>query len=195
VITSAPTDFSEILRSIAKNVRRARASWTLWSLLEGPDHRDEFEPAIKLCSNFFEHDGWQHLAGTITSTYRVFDTRANVAGLPVLLTRAETLTPIPTLTISQGRAMLDSNVTLIKKVALLRHKVFAHTDLHWSANRIYTEAGLTPNELASLQDHALALVNDFERLLGAPPTIFPTWPALDLHRLLGYLAAAAPKLQ
>ena len=105
MVTPAPA-FPETLQAIATNVRRARASWTLWSLLQGPDYRGEFDPAIRLCSDFFEYDGWQHLAGAITSTYRVFDTHKDVASLPVLLTRAEKLTPVPTLAISQGRAVL-----------------------------------------------------------------------------------------
>lgn len=180
-------DFRTILCSVRNNVIRSRISWDLWWVQEGSDERPKNLEAMNRFPDFFRFDAHAHLVASISAAYRTHDKRRDVRSLHTLVEASRSGAEVSPGVADECAKLLGSVEELSKKLATLRNKAIAHTDLTRSYDEVFKAAGITPFQLRFLLEAALTIVNKFEHALGEATTEFYDYPVADLRELLRFL--------
>ena len=162
----APLTLAERIRSAGFNIGLARASYDIWWVYKGADTRPLYLKGMQTYSQFFRFDEEAHFRAMIVGLCTLFDKRKDTITLASLVEGAKTAGS-DVAAINAKLAKLDDRVAKIK---ILRHKLFAHRNHATAYNDVFREAQLRPDDLKSLLDESLAIVNGRADLRVVPRT-------------------------
>lgn len=113
---------------------------------------------MNVFSEFFRFDSHAHFVALIVHIAALFEHRSDTVNLPALIREVEAVASKVEATTEAKHLMAQARV-LTPKVAILRSNLFAHRSDSLSYAEAFTKAALTPNDLRSLTDTALRVVN------------------------------------
>lgn len=181
-----PLSLADRLAAAGTSLVIARASFDIWWLYAGRSTRSNFLSAINEYSDFFRFDEEAHFRLAIISVFTLFDGRGDTVTLTAL---ADECTEAGYDTDSI-RKRIKTLCPVLKKIKILRHKLFAHRDNRLTYEQVYESAGITPHELESLLDECLSIINALAEFCGSQPLSFNEYVASDTKALLDKIQSA-----
>jgi hypothetical protein len=95
----------------------------------------------------------------VIGLYRLYDPRNDSKSINALLKEAETDSGFSKTVVRKAKSKLNRMIPICKKVATLRHKLFAHRDNQLDYDAVFKSASITPSDLRFLMKGSLLLLN------------------------------------
>jgi DNA-directed RNA polymerase subunit F len=177
--------FEERLDELAQTANRADLHYTIWWIYrhEGPTYKKVMNEFL----GFFRASLGAHFVAMVLELYKLLDSRTDSVSLKSLLEEAGKFSELDAETIDTLKEKVATLGPMREKVALLRHKLFAHRDRELSYDSVLASAAVKPDDFRDLIDRAFDILNEVfvVRRMG-------TWPrdhrtGRDTHRLLDTL--------
>lgn len=179
--------FEERLDELAQTANRADLHYTIWWIYK--HERLAYAEVMNEFLGFFRASLGAHFVAMLVELYKLLESRSDTVSLKSLLEEAERSSELDSETLDGLRKKVAGLEPMRRKVALLRHKLFAHRDSQLSYDSVLASANVTPDEFIDLIDRAFDILNAVfaYRRMG-------TWPRdhrtrRDTHRLLDTLVA------
>ncbi len=144
-------DFARHLDSIWKGLLRAGMSLQIWWVYRNADDAPTWERPLGRFANFFVPDIRAHLIVAVVALYYPFDGRGDTDNFKRTLRLARKYN-LPAEVIREAEQVIREARPVAEKVGLLRHKRFAHLASDTSADDVFSDAKLTPDEMKWLLD-------------------------------------------
>ncbi len=182
----------ERLETAAQLVIRARISFDVWWFLKGVPTEPYILPIMNQFSEFFRFDREAHFFTFTVTMAALFETRNDTINLGRLMKDLEQTKGANPDQLSAAMENLDAAVAIAAKVTTLRRKLFAHRSGHFSFPSVFQEADVAPDELRSLSDQTLAIVNHLRSSLGLAERYFHPNAVGHLQEMFVALGASFP---
>jgi hypothetical protein len=180
---AAPLPLSERIRVAGFNLMVAHVSHDIWWLYIGADTRPHYVEAMERYYNFFRYDQEAHFRALIVGVYTLFDKRRDTITLASLAEDARGAG----FDVSAIEAKLNQLSGRVRKIEIMRHKLFAHRDHSMAYNDVFKAAQLRPDDLKDVLRESLVIVNDLAALVGAKVTSLNTEVSGDTKAMLEHL--------
>lgn len=153
-----PLPLNTRLDRIGQHIVRARLFLDLWFFFEGPARR-QIIGTMQEYGEFFRFTPHAYLAAYIIYMAGVFDKRGDTISLVSLVREVKAIGQLDAKDVSIVDALLAEAKPIADKVAILRHKAFAHRSAHISYNDVFKMAAVKPDQFRNLTDMALKITN------------------------------------
>jgi hypothetical protein len=176
----------EQLETAGELVVRSRIFYDIWRFFEGEETRPNIIDTMNRYSEFFRFDAHAHFITFIIQIAALFENRKDTINLPCL--SKELRSAISDVDNRQVAALLDQALPIASKVKILRSNLFAHRSATLTYAESFQKASVAVNELRTLSEIALTMVN---RLLSArdlKERDFHNLPQEDVSNMLRALA-------
>jgi AbiU2 len=188
--TSQMLPLNERLDRIGQHVVRARLFLDLWFYFEGPSRRGIVD-IMEEYNEFFRFTPHAYLTTYVIYMAGVFDTRRGTINLSSLAREVKTVGKLKASDASIVDALLAKAKPLANKVAILRHKAFAHRSAQISYNDVFKLAAVKPDQLRDLTDLALKVANHMLLACGLRDQCFSKLPRQAAEAMMKNLAGKA----
>jgi hypothetical protein len=175
-----PLSLPERIHAASTTLIVARASFDIWRLYAGASTRPTFFAGMEEYSEFFWFDEEAHFRVAVVGIYSLFDGRTDTVTLTSLIDAVKALGN----DVASIRSRLELLAHAVKAVKTLRHKLFAHRDHGLGYNEAYQLAKVRPDDLRTLLDESLAILNDLACLLSLPKFAFNEFVAQHTSEML-----------
>lgn len=155
-VAQIPTD--ERIELAGQLAMRARIFYDLWWLYEGADTRPQILDTMNAFSEFFRFDSHAHFVAFVVHIATLFERRSDTVNLPVLIGEVDALASTVE-AMTEAKHLVEQVQPLASKVVILRSNLFAHRSASLSYAEAFRKAAVAPNELRTLADAALRVVN------------------------------------
>lgn len=179
--------FDEKLEELFQDTMRARDTYEAWWYMKNTDVRPTYVDTMNHYSEYFVVAVHSHFVAMLMTLFRLYDKSKDALSIPGLLVSAQSEPRIPQEVAQRANAELELIEPVIKKIKLLRDKVFAHRDRSYTYERAFEEVGLTPDEVGKLTEVTLAIINSLTHALDKSTYEFEHKTKRDLLKLLGDL--------
>ena len=169
------------IKTASQLVIRTRVFYDIWLFLDGEETRPAISDTIDKFSWFFVFDTHVHFVAFVVHIAALYENRPDTINLPQL---AKEMKKKKDLISAQDAGEVDKLLgmarPLVKKVAILRNKLFAHRNDAFPYADIFKKADVTPDELRELTDIALKVANRLLIAHGLDDAEFNTFPREQL---------------
>lgn len=129
----------------------------IWRFLIDPENHKRFQREFREHHDFFEATCEAHFQAIIVNTYQLMDSRKDVVSLRAFLNRIRSS---QTSLVAHVEALIQGHQEIFDRLAVIRHKVFAHRDAQASPGLVLATSIVTPNSIDACIDTLCAAVND-----------------------------------
>jgi hypothetical protein len=186
-----PLPLNERLDRIGQHIVRARLFLDLWFYFEERDSRRKIIDTMREYNEFFRFTPHAYLATYVIYMSGVFDKSRGTISLGPLIREVKAEGHLKAQDAASAEALLAQAKPIADKVAILRHKAFAHRSAHISYNDVFKLAAVTPNELRDLTDMALRVANRLLLACGLQDQYFAKLPREAAEAMMKTLAHRA----
>jgi len=193
-VTSVPVQplpLNERLDRIGQHIVRARLFLDLWYYFEERDSRRKIIETMQKYGEFFRFTPHAYLITYVIYITGVFDKRRGTISFGPLIREVKAAGHLKAQNAAVAAKLLAQAKPIADKVAILRHKAFAHRSAHISYNDVFNMAAVTPNELRDLTDMALNLANRLLLACGLQDQHFTDFPREAAEAMMKTLAHKA----
>jgi hypothetical protein len=155
--------FASYLKRLWDDLVYAGYSQRIWWVFRNAEDAPIWVDTLNDATAFFAPTIRAHLVVLIVTLHNIFDGKPGTVNLPQALKLAEKLSRLDTQVIAAARARLDACRRITAGVRLLRHNVFAHRNEKLSVDDAFAKAGLTPDDLRSIIDLGMSVLNDLSQ--------------------------------
>lgn len=142
---------------LAEAVANLSRHVAIWRFLIDPEIHQRFDREFKDHHDFFEATYEAHFQAIIVNTYQLMDTREDVVSLQAFL---NCIRPSHTPLVSHVEGLLQGHQEIFDRLAVIRHKVFAHRDAKASPGLIFAASEVTPHSIDACIDTLRSAVNE-----------------------------------
>lgn len=182
------TPLDDRIRTAGQLVIRARIYYDLWYFYAEHENRQTIIETMREYSEFFRFDEYAHRFTFVVLMATLFDHDKKTISFPNLLRDIKKDGTIS----SEDTAIIDSLINtarpLVKKVAILRNKAYAHRNAEISVDEAHIQAGVTPNQFRELTEIALQIVNQLLKARKLKEAFFWKLHLKDARRMLNVLS-------
>jgi len=177
--------FDERLDELAQTANRADLHYTIWWIYK--HERPTYVNVMDEFLGFFSASLGAHFVAMVMELYKLLEFRSDSVSLKALLEEAERNSELDRPTIDALKREVAGLDPMRAKLALLRHKLFAHRDRQLSYDSVLASAAVAPDDFRDLIDRAFDILNKVisYRRMGAWRRDQRT--GRDTHRLLDTL--------
>jgi hypothetical protein len=154
-----PLPLNNRLERIGQHIVRARLFLDLWFYFEGRNSRRKIIDTMREYNEFFRFTPHAYLATYVIYIAGVFDRSKGTISLASLIRDVKLTGLLKRHDARVVDALLAQAKPLADKVAILRHKAFAHRSAHVSYDDVFRIAAVKPGQLRELTDVALDITN------------------------------------
>jgi hypothetical protein len=129
----------------------------IWRFLIDPENHQRFDREFKDHHDFFEATYEAHFQAIIICTYQLMDAREDVVSLRAFLNLIRSSHPS---LVAHIEGLIRGHQEIFDRLAVIRHKVFAHRDAKASPGLIFATSIVTPNSIDACIDTLRAAVNE-----------------------------------
>ncbi|MBO6539109.1 MAG: hypothetical protein JJ969_06855 [Rhizobiaceae bacterium] len=183
-----PLSLTQRIDQISQHIVRARLYLDLWSYFEEEDSRHRIIHTMREYNEFFRFTPHAYLATFVIYASGAFDKRRDTISLRPLFREVSVAGHLQQQNISLIETSLEQAQPIADKVAILRHKAFAHRSAHISYNDVFQMASVTPNELRELTVIALSISNCLLLAVGLHEQHFRELPRNAAESMMDALA-------
>jgi hypothetical protein len=176
----------EQLETAGELVVRSRIFYDIWRFFEGEETRPNIIDVMNRYSEFFRFDAHAHFVTFIIQIAALFERRKDTINLPRLSTELQEIISAQNKT--EVVALLNQVAPLVSKVNILRSNLFAHRSATLTYAESFQKASVTLNELRTLTEIALTIVNALLAVRGLDRRDFHNLPQEDASNMLRALA-------
>jgi hypothetical protein len=186
--------FDEKLEELFQDLMRARDTYEAWWNLKNEEVRPKYVATMNRYSEYFIVAVHSHFVAMLMALFRLYDdTSPKALSIPRFLVSAQSEAGVPREVRERAEAGLKSVEPTIKKIRLLRDKVFAHRDRSYTYERALEEVDLIPDEIGRLTEDTLVIINSLMRARNQGAYEFEHKTKRDLLKLLSDLNSLQPK--
>jgi hypothetical protein len=180
--------FDEKLEELFQDLMRARDTYEAWWNLKNEEVRPKYVEAMNRYSEYFIVALHSHFVAMLMALFRLYDdTNPKALSIPRFLVSAQSEPNMPREVRERAEAGLQRVAPVVKKIRLLRDKVFAHRDRSYTYERALEEVDLTPDEIGQLTDDTLVIINGLMKARKKGTYEFEHKTKRDLLKLLADL--------
>lgn len=150
---------NERLDRIGQHIVRARLFLELWFYFEEERSRRKIIETMQEYSEFFRFTPHAYLVTYVIYMAGVFDKTRGTISLASLIREVKSGGQLRTDEATIVDELMVEAKPVADKVAILRHKAFAHRSAHIGYNDVFKLAAVKPNQLRDLTDMALKIAN------------------------------------
>jgi hypothetical protein len=184
----------EQLTTAGQLVVRARIFYDLWRFYEGAETRPAMIDTMREYNEYFRLDPHAHFVAFIVHIAALFDAKRNdVISLPRLVKLCNRSGKFPPKVIEEVKDLLSQIQECTSSVAVLRHNLFAHRSAFTSFKKAFTDAAVTPNQLAQLTETGLQIINRLLLASGQQEQHFTGQPLADAKAMMQALSSNSDK--
>jgi len=154
-----PLPLNERLDRIGQHIVRARLFLDLWFYFEARDSRGKIIETMRGYNGFFRFTPHAYFVAYVIYMAGVFDRRRDTISLASLIHEVKAAGCLKVHDAATVGALLAQAKPIADKVAILRHKAFAHRSAHVSYNDVFKMAAVNPDHLRDLTDMAMNIAN------------------------------------
>ncbi|HXW27343.1 MAG TPA: hypothetical protein VEK73_21530 [Xanthobacteraceae bacterium] len=147
------------LERIGQHIVRARLFLDLWFYFEERDSRRKIIDTMREYNEFFRFTPHAYLVTYVIYMAGVFDKSRGTISLAPLIREVKAAGQLKAQDAKVADALLAQAKPIADKVAILRHKAFAHRSAHISYDEVFKMANVKPAQLRELTDVALKITN------------------------------------
>ena len=140
-----PLPLNERLDRIGQHIVRARLFLDLWFYFEERDSRRKIIDTMREYNEFFRFTPHAYLVAYVIYMAGVFDKRRDTISLAPLIHELKVAGNLKAHDAATVDELLMKANPIANKVAILRHKCFAHRSAHVSYNDVFKMAAVKPN--------------------------------------------------
>lgn len=129
----------------------------IWRFLIDPEIRQRFDREFESHHDFFEATYEAHFQAIIINTYQLMDDRDDVVSMRAFLNRIRSS---HTSLVADVEGLVRGHQETFDRLAVIRHKVFAHRDARASPGLIFATSIVSPNSIDACVDTLRAAVNE-----------------------------------
>lgn len=186
-----PLPLNDRLDRIGQHIVRARLFLDLWFYFEGRDSRRKIIDTMREYNEFFRFTPHAFLVTYVIYMGGVFDKRRDTISLASLVRDVKAAGCLKTHDGATVDALLAQAKPVADKVAILRHKAFAHHNAHVSYNDVFKMAAINPDQLRDLTETALKIANQLLMACGLRDQHFTTLPREAAEAMMKALNGAS----
>jgi hypothetical protein len=153
-----PLPLNERIDRIGQHIVRARLFLDLWFYFEG-DSRSKIIETMQEYNEFFRFTPHAYFVTYVIYMAGVFDKRKDTISLASLIDDVKAAGCLDARDAATVGALLVQAKPTADKVAILRHKAFAHRSAHSSYNQVFKMADVKPDQLRELTEMAMDIAN------------------------------------
>jgi hypothetical protein len=187
-----PLPLNERLDRIGQHIVRARLFLDLWFYFEERNSRRKIIETMREYNEFFRFTPHAYLVAYVIYMAGVFDKRRDTISLAPLVREVRAAGHLKSPDAATVDALLLEAKPIADKVAILRHKAFAHRSAHISYNDVFKMASVKPNQLRDLTDMALKIANRLLLARGLQDQFFTELPRAAAETMMKALGAKRP---
>jgi hypothetical protein len=150
---------NERLDRIGQHIVRGRLFFDLWFYFEERNSRGKIIETMLEYNEFFRFTPHAYFVTYVIYMAGVFDKRRDAISLAPLIREVKAAGTLNTNDAAIVDALLVEAKPVSDKVAILRHKAFAHRSAHISYNDVFKMAAVRPDQLRDLTEMALNIAN------------------------------------
>jgi hypothetical protein len=154
-----PFPLNQRLDRIGQHIVRARLFLDLWFYFEERDSRRKIIDTMREYNEFFRFTPHAYLATYVIYMAGVFDKSKGTISLAPLIREVKAAGQLKANDAAIVDALLGKAKPIAEKVAMLRHKAFAHRSAHIAYDDVFKMAAIKPDQLRNLTDIALKITN------------------------------------
>lgn len=159
----------KVLADLVESAIEARAHYQVWWALAN-QARPRLVARMNLFPDFFAASQRAHFDSMILHLAHLFDKRRDVSSIQTYLRVARASFPVTDVSAVRSRFVPLAKVQAA--VAEIRHNLVAHKNVGLTERQVFTQAGVTPNQVRDLILEAAAVVDDFRRRRGWTNGVF-----------------------
>jgi AbiU2 len=183
-----PLPLNARLDRIGQHIVRARLFLDLWFYFEGRDSRRKIIDTMRDYNEFFRFTPHAFFVTYVIYMAGVFDKRRSTIALAPLIREVKAAERVKVHDFATIDALLVEAKPIADKVAILRHKAFAHRSAHISYNDVFKLAAVRPDELRDVTDMALRIANRLLLVRGLQDQYFTELPRVAAEAMMQTLA-------
>ena len=154
-----PFPLNQRLDRIGQHIVRARLFLDLWFYFEERDSRRKIIDTMREYNEFFRFTPHAYLTTYVIYMAGVFDKSKGTISLAPLIREVKAAGQLKANDAAIVDALLGKAKPIAEKVAMLRHKAFAHRSAHIAYDDVFKMAAVKPDQLRNLTDIALKITN------------------------------------
>ncbi len=151
--------FDEHLEELLQTVLEARANFDIWWIYANNETCSQYGDVFDTYSEFFRISRQAHFVTSVIALYRLYDKRSDVLSIPALLEEGKNDQRFSLSVLDEANRRFRKALPIWENLSHLRHKLFAHRDKNVDHYSIFGAVSLTPEDIRSLTDDSLDLLN------------------------------------
>jgi hypothetical protein len=181
-------DFDAYISELREAISAAALNHQIWWVYKSKETRPRFIDAMNRYPLFFQTSIHAHFVALLVALYRLYETRSDTVNIPTLLKQLRISKKLPDEVLDDLDEIYKEAKPLWLKVNLLRNNVFGHRTRAHTAEEIFKQAGISPNELRDLVKVTKKLLNRLTKAWDRSTHAFNLDATDDLTRLLSDLS-------
>jgi hypothetical protein len=161
-----PLPLNERVDRLGQHIVRGRLFLDLWFYFEEEKSRCKIIETMREYNEFFRFTPHAYLVTYVIYMAGVFDKARGTISFAPLIREVKAQGCLEAHDAATVDALLLAAKPIADKVAILRHKAFAHRSAHISYNDVFNMAAVTPDQLRDLTEIALKIANLLLRARG-----------------------------
>lgn len=171
-----PLPLNDRLDRIGQQIVRARLFLDLWFYFEERNSRRNIIDIMQEYHEFFRFTPHAYLVTYVIYIAGVFDKSRGTISLAPLIREVNTTGELKKRDAEIIETLLMKAQPIVNKIAILRHKAFAHRSADISYDDVFKMAAVKPNQLRDLTDLALKIANRLLLARGLQDQFFTELP-------------------
>lgn len=156
---AARLEIAEQARIASELAYRAEVFHTAWFAIASKAGRTEFRPAFESHAEILVMTQAAHMSALVVTLHSLFERSDRTVNLPAISKQLGGV----------GKDMLEKCEPIAKKVAQLRHNMFAHRSGSLTREDVFTLAAITSNDMRLLATRAMSVCRMLHAALDMPP--------------------------
>lgn len=171
-------DITEQVRIAGELAYRVQVFYEAWFAIASRDGRAEFRQAFDYHAEILVMTQAAHMSALVVTLHSLFERSPRTVNLPNISKQLGGV----------AGEMLEKSEEIAKKVAKLRHNIFAHRSGKLTREDVFALAKITPNEMRLLATRAMSISGMFHAELGLPPPLEAIGARAAINNLLSAVA-------
>lgn len=184
-----PLPLNERLDRIGQHIGRARLFLDLWFYFEGRASRANILETMRAYNEFFRFTPHAYFVTYMIYIAGVLDKRRDTIGLASLIHDVKAAGGLKAPDATTVSALLAQAKPIAEKVAIPRHKAFAHRSAHVSYNDVFKMAAVRPDQVRDLTEMAMDIASRLLLARGLRDQHFTKLPRESAKAMMKTLAS------
>ncbi len=159
-------NISSYIFELQSTVITASSNYEIWWVYIGGETRRLYIDDMNDYVDFFRSSIHAHFVATVIALYRLYESRNDTYNIPRFLYHCREKKLLDDTVIKNFEIEVRSVKPIWKKVNILRNKAFAHRTQELSLDDVFSEAGITPNQIRDLIENSKFFLNKLSTELG-----------------------------